>query len=548
MLKARALTLLLGLLGLLAFAPRTPVRAAVPIEGKRVALVIGIGGYRNVDRLPNPPSDARLIARTLRELGFTVIGGDALVDLDRKQLFEAVGDFGKALAGADVGLFYYSGHGLQVQGTNWLVPTDANPVSPRDLDFQMVDVDLVLRQMAGAGTRLNLVLLDACRNNPFGKSGLRAVQGGLAEMHAPEGTLISYATQPGNVARDGLGDNSPYTKALAESMRRPELDIFRVFNEVGLRVKRDTGGDQQPWVSTSPIDGEFHFVRGPASEVQTAGLVRPPEVPRPTPPPAIRPEDVSPAERVRVLARGRTCAILDAAEEAGQVSVRGFARAGADWDAFLKEARGIRGIARIVPRVAFLPEFACALTDTVGGAVLASRATMPNGLVTVRDRGPAKFQDLGITASAGMVVQVDLFEPDGSVVHGPARTIPAGEARIDLDPPASAGPGPHVALVLVSDRPLALGNRPVIERSADYLTVLRAVLAAGGVRADLAVLERAGPPVVGAAAHPVPTTPKSAPVTRVTARPARCAGILERSQMGEPLSEGDRAFLTALCR
>ena len=548
MLKARALLLLVGLL---AFALPTPVRAAVPIEGKRVALVIGIGGYRNVDRLANPASDARLIARTLRELGFIVIGGDALVDLDRKQLFEAVGNFGAALTGADVGLFYYSGHGLQVQGTNWLVPTDANPASPRDLDFQMVDVDLVLKQMAGSGTRLNMVLLDACRNNPFGKSGLRAVQGGLAEMHAPEGTLISYATQPGNVARDGVGDNSPYTNALADSMRRPELDIFRVFNEVGLRVKHDTGGDQQPWVSTSPIDGEFRFVRGPGSEVQTAGLVRPPEVPRPAVPPVVRPEDVSPAERVRLLARGRPCAILDATDEAGQVSVRGFARAGADWDIFLKEARGVRGIARVVPRVAFVPAFACALTDTVGGAILASRATMPNGLVTVRDRGPAKSQDLRITASPGMVAQVDLFEPDGSVVHGPARTVPAGEARIDLEPPASVGPGPHVALVLVGDRPLGLGNRPVTERSGDYLTALRAVLAAGGVRADLAVLERAGPPVVGAAARPVPTTPKppaSAPVTRVTARPARCTGILERSQMGEPLSEADRAFLAASCR
>ena len=109
MLKARVLLLLVGWL---AFALPTPVRAAVPIEGKRVALVIGIGGYRNVDRLANPASDARLIARTLRELGFIVIGGDALVDLDRKQLFEAVGTFGAALTGADVGLFYYSGHGL----------------------------------------------------------------------------------------------------------------------------------------------------------------------------------------------------------------------------------------------------------------------------------------------------------------------------------------------------------------------------------------------------------------------------------------------------
>jgi hypothetical protein len=124
----------------------------------------------------------------------------------------------------------------------------------------MVDVALVLHQMEGSGTRLNLVVLDACRNNPFGGRGLRASGGGLAQMNAPEGTLISYATQPGNVAQDGPNDNSPYTKALAQTLRRPGLGIFDVFNEVGLAVKRSTGGSQQPWVSSSPIDGSFYFV------------------------------------------------------------------------------------------------------------------------------------------------------------------------------------------------------------------------------------------------------------------------------------------------
>ena len=124
----------------------------------------------------------------------------------------AVQNFGRQVQGADVALFYYAGHGVQVSGANYLVPVSANPTREADVDFQMVDVNLVLRQMQGSGTRLNMVILDACRNNPFGARGLRASDGGLAQMRAPEGTLISYATQPGNVAQDGADGHSPYTE------------------------------------------------------------------------------------------------------------------------------------------------------------------------------------------------------------------------------------------------------------------------------------------------------------------------------------------------
>ena len=151
-----------------------------------------------------------------------------------------------------------------MNGSNFLVPVNANPTREADVDFQMVDVNVVLRQMEGSGTKLNLVVLDACRNNPFGGRGLRATEGGLAQMRAPEGTLISYATQPGSVALDGDG-NSPYTKALASTVRRAGLDIFQTFNQVGLSVKRATGGSQQPWVSSSPIDG-FVLLREPDAE------------------------------------------------------------------------------------------------------------------------------------------------------------------------------------------------------------------------------------------------------------------------------------------
>lgn len=227
--------------------------------GKRIALVVGMSRYQHVSPLANPANDARLMAQTLRALGFRLVGGGAQLDLDKAGFDRVVQNFGDELQGADVGLFYYAGHGLQVRGANWLVPVTANPTKEADLDFQMLDASVILRQMESAGTRLNLMILDACRNNPFGGRGLRAVGGGLAQMEAPEGTLISYATQPGNVALDGVGD-SPFTKALASTMRKPGLDVFRMFNEVGLEVKRATAGQQQPWVSSSPIDGDFYFV------------------------------------------------------------------------------------------------------------------------------------------------------------------------------------------------------------------------------------------------------------------------------------------------
>jgi hypothetical protein len=238
---------------------------------KRVALVVGNSAYQSVPRLDNPKNDALLVADTLKRLGFTLVGGGAQVDLDKSNFDALVQRFGNQLIGADVALFYYAGHGLQVRGTNYLVPVTANPTRETDVDFQMVDVALVLRQMEGAGTKLNLVILDACRNNPFGGRGLRAADGGLAQIRAPEGTLLSYATQPGNVALDGDDGHSPYTRALVETMQRPELDVLQTFNQVGLTVKHATGNSQQPWVSTSPIDGSFYFSGGPVTQIATAG-------------------------------------------------------------------------------------------------------------------------------------------------------------------------------------------------------------------------------------------------------------------------------------
>jgi hypothetical protein len=231
---------------------------------RRVALVIGNGAYQYLPRLTNPVNDARLVATTLQSVGFELIGGKAQTDLDRAGFERAIREFGAALANASVALFYYAGHGVQLQGVNYLVPVAANPETAADVDFQLISANTVLKQVESLDSRLNIIILDACRNNPFGGRGLRDAGGGLAQMQAPRGTLISYATQPGNVAADGATGHSPYTAALAEAIRRPGIPILEVFNQVGLAVDRNTAGRQQPWMATSPLEGIFYFV-GPTT-------------------------------------------------------------------------------------------------------------------------------------------------------------------------------------------------------------------------------------------------------------------------------------------
>jgi hypothetical protein len=256
----------------------TPLWCGHAAADRRVALVIGNSKYQNTAQLDNPRNDATLMADTLRTLGFALVGGGAQLDLNKASLDKAVQSFGRQIQGADVTLFYYAGHGVQVNGANYLIPVDANVTREADVDFQMLDVNKVLHQMDGSGTRLNMVILDACRNNPFGGRGLRSADGGLASMRAPKGTLISYATQPGNVAQDGVNGHSPFTEALASVVREPGLDIFATFNEVGLTVERATNGAQQPWVSSSPIDGKFYFAAPAALPGPQAAVISPPPI------------------------------------------------------------------------------------------------------------------------------------------------------------------------------------------------------------------------------------------------------------------------------
>jgi tetratricopeptide (TPR) repeat protein len=272
----------IGIVSRLIFAAFLLCAGSVAHAEKRVALVIGNSAYRAVPALPNPAADAKLMSDTLLSLGFFVVGGGAQIDLDKAGFDEALQKFGRQLNGADVALFYYAGHGVETHGLNYLVPVDAHPLDEADVFMQMVGISGILDQMEKSGTRINLVLLDACRDNPFRDHGVRSATGGLAQMPAPVGTLISFATQPRSVSLDGIDGHSPYTRALANAMQRPGAGLFKTFNEVGLAVEKATGGSQLPWVSSSPISGNFYFAGKPAV-VEARPASQPADTPLPAP-------------------------------------------------------------------------------------------------------------------------------------------------------------------------------------------------------------------------------------------------------------------------
>ncbi len=240
-----------------------------PADGKRVALVIGIGDYAAAAKLTNPPNDAKLIATKLMAAGFKLVGDGPALNLSRDGFEHALNDFSAMAAELDVALFYYAGHGMELLATNWLLPVTADPKKPSDLPGQAIDLADVMKRMERSGAKFKLLLLDACRNNPFAMLGVRSASGGgLMRIDAPDGTLISYATKPGSVAQDGSGADSPYSSALAMLLSQPGIPVLSMFNQLGVAVKHLTGDTQQPWMSASPIEKEFMFV--PVSA--TAGM------------------------------------------------------------------------------------------------------------------------------------------------------------------------------------------------------------------------------------------------------------------------------------
>lgn len=249
-------------------------------EARRVALVIGNSAYKETAPLANTGNDAADMAAVLKRLDFEVLVG---IDLDKRGMERQIRQFEQKLAGADVALFFYAGHGLQIGGQNHLVPVDARLAAEGDVDFESLPLSLVLTRMEREA-KTSLVLLDACRDNPLARNLARtmgtrsAVLGrGLAEVRTGVGTLISFSTQPGNVALDGDGRNSPYTAALLKELEQPGRDFLSSLAAVRGAVLSATKGKQVPWEHTSLL-GPVYLNDKPPPGVPTAKA--------PTPPPA----------------------------------------------------------------------------------------------------------------------------------------------------------------------------------------------------------------------------------------------------------------------
>jgi hypothetical protein len=234
------------------------VSADAALADKRVAFVVGNGAYKNVAPLPNPAVDAKSMAKVLRNVGFDVVEG---TNLSREKMTEKLLDFGKKAEGADVAVFFYAGHGIAVNGTNYLLPVDADLKSEMDVKLgAAINVDLTLEQTM-SDAKVKLVFLDACRDNPFAAKIRSAkatrsisVQSGLAEMKSGEGTLIAFATGPGQTALDGeAGTNSPFTRALVANIAAPGVEIQQAMTKVRAQVNEETNKNQLPWGHTNLI-------------------------------------------------------------------------------------------------------------------------------------------------------------------------------------------------------------------------------------------------------------------------------------------------------
>ncbi|EWY40446.1 caspase (peptidase) [Skermanella stibiiresistens SB22] len=294
-----------------------PILLAGPANANdRVALVIGNGAYRDVAPLPNPPNDAKAVAQALRRIGFSVVDG---YDLTFTQMAERLRAFGRATETASVALVFYAGHGLQVNGHNYFLPVDARVQREQDLSYDALSLDVILEEAEGA-KQLRIIILDACRDNPFAARIARApgatraikVTEGLAQVgDIGRNTLVAYATAANALAEDGAGGHSPYTTALLKHIETPGLEINLLFGRIRDSVFDATGGRQTPFTYGSLGGEPFYLIPPPlvqapvqapaATPAATLTVALPPPLKVPDPPPVAAPVIESPSEAVAEL-------------------------------------------------------------------------------------------------------------------------------------------------------------------------------------------------------------------------------------------------------
>ena len=224
---------------------------------KRLALVIGNANYTQ-SPLKNPVNDARSIAQTLSELGFEVMKYE---NVNQAGMKKAIDDYGAKLKNYTVGLVFYAGHGVQVKGNNYLIPLGVSISSENDVEYECVNAGRILSKMETAGSNVNIIIMDACRDNPFERSWSRSTQGnGLASMDAPLGSIVCYSTSPGRTASDGTGNNGLYTEELLKHLKTPNISLEEVFKKVRVGVVQKSNKEQTPW-ETSSLTGNFYFLK-----------------------------------------------------------------------------------------------------------------------------------------------------------------------------------------------------------------------------------------------------------------------------------------------
>ena len=397
----RSLRCVAWVTGLLLLAGAPSAAAAERMRGvtvteERIALVIGNAAYRN-DPLDNPVNDARLIGQALKASGFSV---SLRENLDRNGLISALGDFSNRLGENTIAVLYYAGHGLQLRDRNYLIPVDAAFRSEDEIPLAGVDLGFLLGRMATARSRINIVILDACRNNPFSGKGGPSAQG-LAQMDAPVGTLLAYATAPGKLAADGSGANSLYATHLSRHLTTPGLPVEHVFKRVREAVVRDTRELQVPWESSS-LQGEFAFVPGVAAPREAAADVE------------------------------------AAGEMAFWNSIQASTRAD-EFRAYLRQYPNGRFVALAQTRMAaFTAPVAPEASTTTAQAAAAQGAGMPRAGDTWRYRVQDQFRigDLFLTAKVDAVTRDGVEETWTTTSDAKLRTT-----RVALDPGFAALPG-----------------------------------------------------------------------------------------------------------
>ena len=299
-------------------------------SSRRVALVIGNAAYRE-SPLKNPVNDARSMASALKQLGFSVIEGE---DLTFRQMRRKFIEFGREIDKGGVGLFYYAGHGVQVNGRNYLLPVGAEIKHEEEVEVEGVALDSLLARMAGAKNGLNIIILDACRNNPYERSFRSGGSRGLAQVVAPKGTVIAYATAPGKTAADGSGRHGVFTEAILRHIQNPNYDLEDFFKQVGRTVDSRTSGTQRPWMA-SDYYGQFAF-----APTRTASLQATP-APASKPLPAVSKPKATAGPAPGQPKAGQKHYYLACRNGGGGIKGKRIRAVGKYWPALVKKSGGV---------------------------------------------------------------------------------------------------------------------------------------------------------------------------------------------------------------